>query len=390
MDASTFERSISDFSKSLSGLNGWLVWMTAVVVLGLFIEYVPELKDEWEKFQKAGAWKSLTTRHSEARKPLAILLGAVLVIGGVAGEMVFEALSFHKEGQLEQAHSDLDEYLRKKSESAETSASGAVTDFNEANKQLGALTSTIGTLNGQLDLETNQVNAAKSQLSAAEATEKEEQQALINMSTCLTPRVIPQWKVINGWTERSLVDPLKPLAGTNVVIEYVPDFETRRAAFSILNVLQSAGWKVTSISAGTTLLDGVYIEPHRLSSPTDSGGVPDGSKAEDAADSLVAFLRSFNWQADKVSPSPPPSIPFGSLKVLVGLYPPVVSIRAPGMQSLMDDWIKLGKQIEGNFEEQERLHPEQRESLEREKNKELEPWRSPCHLLTYDFTSTIR
>lgn len=92
------------------------------------------------KFREAGAWRSLATRHSKAWKPLAILLGAVLVTTGVAGEMLFEALSFHKEGQLEQSHTDLDEHLREESESAETAASGAVKAFQKATSELNALT----------------------------------------------------------------------------------------------------------------------------------------------------------------------------------------------------------------------------------------------------------
>jgi hypothetical protein len=266
----------------------------------------------------------------------------------------------------------------KLSKSASDLAGPAKTAADEAKRQ----TEAVGVQANDL---TRQMSAATTELANAETAERKEEEALVNLSTCLTPRVIPQWKVIKGSTERSLVDPLKPFAETNVVIEYVPDFEARRAAFSLLNVLQAAGWKVTSISPGTTLNDGVYIEPHRLSSPT--GSVTDGSKAEDAADGLVAFLRSFNWQADKWLPSAPSSIPAGTLKILVGLYPPVVSIRAPGTLPLMDDWVKLGKQIESNFDEQEKLHPEQRESLEKEKNTELEPWRSPCHSLTYDFSS---
>jgi hypothetical protein len=140
MNASTLERSISDFSNSLSRLNGWLVGMTAIVVLGLLIEYVPELRDEWKKFREAGAWRSLATRHSKGWRPIAILLGAALVTTGVAGEMLFEALSFRKEGQLEQAHTHLDDHLREESESAETAARGAVEAFQNATSELNALT----------------------------------------------------------------------------------------------------------------------------------------------------------------------------------------------------------------------------------------------------------
>ena len=110
--------------------------MTAVVVLGLLIQYIPELKDEWKKFLEAGAWGALTTRHSQAWKPLVILLGAVLVTGGVAGEMLFEGLSFHKEGQLEQANTSLNSFLGGEVVKAQIAADGAVADERQLKADL--------------------------------------------------------------------------------------------------------------------------------------------------------------------------------------------------------------------------------------------------------------
>jgi hypothetical protein len=133
MDSSSLTRAVSDFSKSLSSLNHLLVAMTAIVVAGLIIEYFPEIPHEWRKFIRIGGWKALRTKRA-AWRPLAIFLGTALVTGGVAGELLFEWLSFQKEGQLEDANTKLNTFLQGKAQSAEDSAKGAA----------GAATNAIG------------------------------------------------------------------------------------------------------------------------------------------------------------------------------------------------------------------------------------------------------
>lgn len=243
MDASVLERSISEFSKSLSWLNGWLVAMTAVVVLGLFIEYIPELRDEWKNFIEAGAWKSLIERHSGAWKPLAILLGAVMVTGGVAGEMVFEALSFHKEGQLEQAHADLDNFLQGKTESAETAANGAVGDFNKAQQQLGILTNQVGQLDRQLDAARLGLSKANAQLAGVRARTFEARECADSIAASVNPRMLDRKRFLSILAG-------KPKGTAEIWCE-PDDKEASMYAQQIHDFLgpEGAGWGVTPIQA---------------------------------------------------------------------------------------------------------------------------------------------
>jgi hypothetical protein len=358
MDASVLERSISDFSQSLSLLNSWLVAMTAVVVLGLFLEYIPELKDEWEKFLKAGAWKSLITRRSQAWKPLAILLGAVMVTGGVAGEMVFEALSFHKEGQLEQAHGDLDKFLQGKSESAEASAEGAATAAGEAETKAEGADIAAGTAQKKANAVAakaeeldRQLTAAKLQLATAVDAEKKEEQALFDMAVCLSPRVIPRLGVSNPVTrneEWSTVDPLRPHSNLQAIIEVVQDAEARRAASSIETSLRAAGWtRVTIRPPVGDIRDGVEVIPWNprelgvkdLSDP-ESRAMQDRNFAQwraagSAADAIVDWLHSFFWQAIR-SGATNPDIASDSVEIKVGLYPAVQYVPPPGERVFSD------------------------------------------------------
>jgi hypothetical protein len=358
MDASVLQRSISDISKSLSWLNSWLVAMTAVVVLGLLLEYLPELKDEWGKFLKAGAWRSLITRHSQAWKPLAILLGAVLVTVGVTGEMVFEALSFRKEGQLEQAHGDLDKFLQGKSESAEASAKGAAIAAGEAKTKAEGADIAAGTAQKKADAVASiaenldrQLADAKSQLAGAVAAEKKEEQVLFDMAVCLSPRVIPQVGVSNPTDktqEWSSVDPLRTHSNLQAIIDVAQDAEARRAASNIETSLRHAGWtRVTVRPAVGDLKDGVEVIPWNPPELGERGlSLPDSEvklnhnlallrAASSAADAIVDWLHSFSWQATR-SQAPNPDIPSDAVEIKVGLYPAVQYVAPPGEKVFSD------------------------------------------------------
>ncbi len=386
MDASDLERSISDFSNSLSNLNGWLVGMTAVVVLGLLLEYVPELKDEWKRFLEAGAWKSLISRQSQAWKPLAILLGAVMVTGGVAGEMVFEALSFHKEGQLEKAHFDLDEYLRNKSESAETSAKGAVDDFKTAQGQLKGLTLKAGELDRQLDATKNSLNTAKSQLDAVDAKRAELEKSLINMAVCTAPRVIKTWMILGGGKGQTYADPLRPMVGQKVFIEFVPDPEARRAAINLASTLSDAKWDVQlPLRVVDGLEDGVSVQPSQAgigpsqNKPPEKPleGIEARAKATDVADKLVDFLHSYNWQANRGWPldaqhkmiRDPGILPAGTIRVQIGLYPAVEYVSPPGEK----DYVDADSRSKHDWQERTKKMEEERRKKEEEIIKNLTP-----------------
>jgi hypothetical protein len=75
MDLSTLERSIDALETSLDSLAAWLLFWTALVVVGLIIEYVPEFVE---------------LRRDVKRKKLFTLVGGVLITVGVAGELAVE------------------------------------------------------------------------------------------------------------------------------------------------------------------------------------------------------------------------------------------------------------------------------------------------------------
>ena len=57
---------------------------------------------------------------------------------------------------------------------------------------------------------TRQMSAATRELTDAETAEKKEEEALVNLAICNSPRVIPFWSISNKGT---FIDPLKPFAG---------------------------------------------------------------------------------------------------------------------------------------------------------------------------------
>jgi hypothetical protein len=248
MDASTLERVVSDFSKSLSSLNGWLVAMTAIVVAGLLIEYIPELPDEWKKFCEAGGWAAL--RHNRAAwKPLAILAGAVLVTAGVAGEMVFEALSFHKEGQLETAHGNLDTFLQGKAQDAATSAQNAKDAAGIAIQSLIIVGREAGDAQGKASHAKGEADAVGRDVSLA-------QKQLSKIQEFTRPRFIDI---------KSITEATKPYPGTAFMVRWFPDADSDLLSGEIVNALgpTGAGWKPTVwqyISIADAKFTEVYVD----------------------------------------------------------------------------------------------------------------------------------
>lgn len=205
---------------------------------------------------------------------------------------------------------------------------------------------------------THQMSAATAELAAAEAAEKKEEQALTNMAVCLAPRIIPHWNGPNG----SVVDPLRPYASSyHAIVEYVPDPEARRAAWSLIQALIDAGWKTTFVRQIDGLNDGVEIEPYHPvpGKPKSFFQIDQENKSADVADAFVDFLHSNNWQARTVlkdfdlSPN--------TIKIKIGLFPPTEYIAPPGAaeyeswaDSLQNKSRAERKQLEDRFAEQDK------------------------------------
>jgi hypothetical protein len=86
---------------SLDSLRFWLDLWTAVVVLGLVIEYGPEILEMWRK---------VVVRHSLKR--LFTLIGGALITGGVAGELYVGITASGAEAKLRIVNGSIETDLR--------------------------------------------------------------------------------------------------------------------------------------------------------------------------------------------------------------------------------------------------------------------------------------
>jgi hypothetical protein len=201
---------------------------------------------------------------------------------------------------------------------------------------------------------------------------------------------------------KASIDPLKPFAGYQAIIEFVPDAEARRAALNIAASLEQANWKVRDPTPVNSINDGVDVQP--FEGPSDSSMWGAHIRSSKAADAIVDFLHSYNWQARRgllvdehnALIHDPKIVPPDALRIRVGLYPAVPFVVPPGaaaIAQLEQEREKIRRQIEQEQlkreEEPKDLTPQQaiefkarREQWEREDKLLMKRYTGPCQPLT--------
>src|SRR2546430_2548226 len=104
MDASALERKIKSLESSADSLEDWLSIMTALVVVGLLLEYWHEVPECIASLRKAKRW---------LWQPICILAGAVLITVGVAGELVVQFVAAGNATVLRKANDEIFASLKK-------------------------------------------------------------------------------------------------------------------------------------------------------------------------------------------------------------------------------------------------------------------------------------
>jgi hypothetical protein len=372
------------------------------------------------------------------RKVAAHSIGPILVVLGIAGELIFESRSFVLEDVLSdksdktidalnkaltRAKSDviaISEAARKAKEAADgsTLAAGKAADAASGAKSIASDAINSARL-AQENAASVQQQIAKSsaKLTEVEAKAEKTKSDLINLAVCNAPRVISNWFIgaPNKASSKSYVDSLKPMAGQMIFIEVVPESEAKRAAINLANALTDAGWNLQKpLKLAAELRDGVSVEPSeatrqiKLNEKTE---IPDTNpvwKADGVADNLVAFLHSYNWQAKRDWPLDEKGriirdeqiLPIGAIRVQIGLYPPTVYVSPPGskeiddrLRQVQEDRKKMEAELRRQREERLSKQPEQfRKQIEirdaaldeRTKN---EMSSGPCQTLAPNFGS---
>jgi hypothetical protein len=392
------ESSIKTLEDSSSCWERLAPWFTAAVVIGVVIEVVVDLL---EHFKAVGEWeedwhdwrRGLVPGPSKPTWTLLIwgIVGGVLVILGVAGELRVGIKIATINGLLRIKNED----LRVKNEQYIAMLYGNVRDA--AADAASAQGSAIDAKN-KADAVAIKAKELDRQLATVEAKRAKLEQSLTNLAICSAPRVINNW-FSHG--ERG-VDPLRSLAGSQALIEYVSEPEARRAAFHIAIALKGAGWIVEPPSpTNKNFDDGVMVKSYFS---TTEPGFGDRRPSQKAADTVVNFLHSYFWQAKEMEEmSNENDVPQNGVKIEVGLYPAVTFVVPPGEKFFaehMDVKNKIEEQrkqedvdrLKRRSELLKNLPPKQQATLRSDwahndelRKSMLEPYEQPCRPL-YDPT----
>jgi hypothetical protein len=367
-----------------SSLHGRLHVFTFLVVVGLGFDLFVILKEFWDDLQEFRYGQANPTETHLPKKPSVALLvlalvGTVLIVFGVAGELYVDVQAGKIETQIREANDTLLGLIIQEAGTAKSSAEGAA---NAAGRAKDASDDAISkAANAQLIANSTREEAerlkdelavSERRLAAVDAKRAELEQSLMNFVVCTSPRVIPRISYTNSLTGETATptDPLKRFSGRGVIIEFLPnDAETRRAAYSIRDALHSAGWNIVKVVPGDNeIKDGVEVQaylakhdPQRTRQEWD-----DHLRSQEVVDALVDFLHLYNWQALSGWPPPENDIPLDGIKVRVGLYPAVMYVAPPGAQGFSDAIL----QVEQEMQESSRQREEQAQKREDEQLKQ--------------------
>ncbi len=346
----------------------WLLIATGLVAIGLLFE-VGEVCQELKKW-----WKARGRKRSWV--PVISAVGFLLVTIGVVGEGIFEGKLGIADTSIrekdEKTAQDAGDAAGKAQQSAQGAAADAVlakSSADSANKEAGKAQQKAGDVAQQAEELNRKLVAATTRLEAVDAKRAELEKSLVNLAVCNAPRIIPFWSIGAGSTPKTAADPLKPFAGRQVVIEFLPfDTETRRAASHIVGTLKNAGWNIAKVSPVDGIEDGVEIQWYFKSSKGEKSAEEVGRewqihiRSSEAVDALVDFLHSYNWQArEGWPPLDTNDIPPDGLKVRVGLYPAVTYVSPPGAKDFAVAIAQFQQEREKNRKkiEQEQLKREE-------------------------------
>jgi hypothetical protein len=240
----------------------------------------------------------------------------------------------------------IDEEIRaiEKRESDATIAQSRV-EAGDANKKAGDAEERAGVLEkeaateraraSQIEHDTAELKkqnlVTESQLNVANLTIERERARRIELEFSLAPRELWDIQFVDG---TSSLDALKPLAGINIIVESVSDFEARRAAGSLVKALQIAHLKVVKTDilpdpAPGNVWDGVNVQMYLgavstvdrdFRDPTVQEQRDAESESNRMADIVTEFLVNNGWTA-QIGWSERGELPEHTIRIRVGLKP---------------------------------------------------------------------
>jgi hypothetical protein len=342
MDESALRRALASLDDCGASLHSFLEVATVLVVVGVALEMVFVI---WEYLEDLHDFKrGIVHPPDKPSWPLFALgfLGAALVALGVGGELYAESKIATLETCIRKGNDALSLLLSKEAGDARKSAEEAGAAADRAKKVADAADSTAQDVAHKAAKLTDKLEAAETKLTAVDAKRAELEKTLLNLAVCNAPRVLNPSRVRVNGVLKSNTEPLLAFSMESANIEYVPyDAEARRAAANIGNFLQSSGWKNITYTVKDGLDDGVEINPYIASDDSGNAGNEAHLRSGAAADALVDFLHSYNWDAKWGWPldesgrilNNPAILPPDGVLIKVGLLPAVVFVTPPAEES---------------------------------------------------------
>jgi hypothetical protein len=225
MDPSALERNISTLDTSLDSLEHWLALMTALVVIGLVLEYWHELPEAIDALKTAWSWR-----------PLCIISGAILITVGVAGELFVQSLASRKETALRKANDEVFAGLNGEAAQARIDAGNAIVRASKADERASE----------------NEKEAARLQkLAEAERLER------IKLEAAVAPRSLSLEQ------QRLIASACGRFRGRSVLVSsYGMDGEGAALAGQIISVLRTSGITVADARASIIVTGGFEMGVH--------------------------------------------------------------------------------------------------------------------------------
>src|ERR1035437_1792009 len=385
MDESALRTLLNNLDASRSSWHGLLHVFTFLVIVGLGVDLFVIIKEFWDdikefRYGQVHSYEIHLPKRPSAAVLIFGLIGTALIVIGVWGELYVDVKVGKVESDIRAANDALLGLIIQEAGDAKTSAEGAALAAARANAEAGKAQQNVGKVAEQANALAARIANADSHLSQLEAQASKTKSDLINLAICNAPRVISNWFVTGGGGTKSYADSLRPMAGQVVFIEVVPDAEARRAALNIARTLEDAHWSVQEpLKFVDGIADGIsvqpFVSPHSRMAP-ESMGKPDSywraiEVAGLAADQLLDFLHSYNWQAkigwttdSHLNIVDEKVLPIGAIRIQVGLYPPAVYVNPPGQKEFTTS-------IEEMNEEMKRAEGKRMAEFERDREKRL-------------------
>src|SRR5690348_9883914 len=135
---------IQALERQVDVLSEWLIFWTGLVVLGLMMEYGSDFA-KWKP-------RNLKNPRSFIWVPIWGIMGGVLVVGGVAGEMYVGFSASRVESRLRDANHQNEAWLTKEAGDAATSAKTAHDEVGAVKEETDELTTRLGNAAKQLGI----------------------------------------------------------------------------------------------------------------------------------------------------------------------------------------------------------------------------------------------